>query len=187
MIRVGQIIITGLFLMLPNVYNTNLEKTVWETILRIILFTFTSWFLLFASIIFQDDDDEFEFFNKFWWLLLIHRYMIPLVAFVWMNEIMRLSKFFSNNSKTVPNNTKPMLPEATPLLQPIKEQSEEQVQKSSPAAKVPTTMFAPKQDAEPRQRMLRRGWKSRSLQPKLSASEQIAKLQALASGVETVV
>ena len=183
MVKLGQIILTSLFLILPNTYNVNLDKSVWETILRILLFTLTSWFQLFAAIVFEDDVDEFEFFNGIWWILIVQRYMIPLVGFVWMNTVLRVSRHFSNKQSmkvSKPSETEPLLVTDPQLLPEAK---------TSPAPqKQPTTMFAPPQSGgEPRQRMLRRSWKTRGLQPKLSQAEQLAKLQELSSEVDTVV
>jgi len=185
-VRLGQIIITSVFLILPNSYNTNLEKSAWETILRIFLFTLTSWFQLFAAVVFEDDVDEFEFFNCIWWILIVQRYMIPLVGFVWMTTIMRVSKHYSSKSIISPRK---LAAESTPLLETIVEESGVQMKASPPPPqKMPTTMFTspvPTGEGEPRHRMLRRGWKIRGLAPKLSAADQLAKLQALSTGVPT--
>jgi len=187
MIRCGQIVLTSIFLILPNTYNVNLEKSVWETLLRIFLFTFTAWFQLFAAIVFEDDLDEFEFFNSIWWILIVQRYMIPIVGFVWMNSLMRVSKRFSNKKTVSPHRSSSV--ESTPLLDSIEE--EEEIPKESPPPTVPqrqpTSMFAPLVPVgEPRQRMLRRSWKTRGLTPKISTEDQLKKLQALASGEDAV-
>ena len=186
-IRFGQILVTSVFLILPNTYNVNLQKSVWETILRIVLFTATAWFQLFAAMVFEDDVDVFEFFNGFWWILLVQRYMIPLVAFVWMATILRVSKHFSKTQTTIsPKQSH----ETTPLLETVDEEPPEPQNKvSPPPQRQPTSMFAaapavPTANGEPRQRMLRRSWKTRgALQPKLTPAETLAKLQALSSGV----
>lgn len=184
MVRLGQIILTSIFLILPNTYNVNLEKSVWETLLRIFLFTFTSWFQLFAAIVFEDDIDEFEFFNAIWWILIVQRYMIPIVGFVWMNTVLRVSKHFSNRSTISPKRSSSI--ETTPLLEEIVADEIQQEKASPPPQpKQPTTMFTTA-TPEPRQRMLRRSWKTRGLQPKLTPQEQLAKLQELGSGVAAV-
>jgi len=182
-IKLFQIILTSIFLILPNSYNVQLKKTAWETILRIFLFTLTAWFQLFAAIVFEDDVDEFEFFNGIWWILIIQRYMIPIVGFVWMNSLLRISKHFSNKQIIVRKSEE----SSKPLLETVIEE-EAFIEKSSPPRK-PTNMFAVpiKTDSEPRQRMLRRGWKTRGcLQPKLSQQEQLKKLQEMSAGVSTV-
>jgi len=184
MIRLFQIIVTSVFLILPNSYNVQLEKTVWETILRIFLFTLTVWFQLFSAIVFEDDVDEFEFFNGIWWILIIQRYMIPIVGFIWMNSLLRITKHFSNKRIIVRKSEEAL----KPLLETVIEEEEASIEKSSPPRQ-PTNMFAVpiKTAAEPRQRMLRRGWKTRgSLHPKLSPSEQLKKLQEISAGVSTV-
>jgi len=186
MVRLGQIILTSIFLILPNTYNVNLEKSIWETILRIFLFTLTSWFQLFAAVVFEDEIDEFEFFNGFWWVLIVQRYMIPLVGFVWMSTVMKVSRHFSHHSSvTAPQIS---LPETKPLLDQVLEEEVVTEKGSPPSTRKPTKMFTPPTQAgEPRQRMLRRSWKSRGLQPKLTPAEQLAKLQALGSDVDAVV
>ena len=184
-IRLGQIFLTGLFLILPNVYNINTEKTVWETIVRIVLFVATSWFQLFAAVVFEDDVDTFQFFNSIWWILIVQRYFIPIVAFVWMNSILRVTKKFSTNNSVANASKKPA--EQTPLLD-----CEEAVPvsaKTSPVvAREPTQMFAqPPQAGEPRQRTLRRNWKThQGLTPQLTPQQQLLKLQELATGVDAV-
>jgi len=184
MVRFGQIVLVSLFLILPNTYNVNLEKSIWETILRIFLFTVTSWFQLFAAMVFEDEVDEFEFFNGFWWILIVQRFMIPLVGFVWMGSVMRISKHFSSEQVTAAAPKRTL--ETVPLLK-ITEETAVTEKASPPPQRQPTTMFTPPvEGAAPRQRMLRRSWKTRGgLQPKLSPAEQLAKLQALSSEVPT--
>ena len=185
MIKCGQIILTSIFLILPNSFNTNLEKSPLETILRIVLFTITAWIQLFAAVVFEDEVDEFEFFNGFWWILIVQRFMIPLIGFVWMNLLLKVSKYFSNQKTISPKRVH--TPESTPLLEEVIQEIP-QDKKSPIPQKKPTTMFkSPLQEGEPRQRMLRRSWKTRgSLQPKMSQKDQIAKLQELSSGVDVV-
>ena len=79
-------------------------------------------------------------------------------------------------------------PETKPLLdQDLEEEVPEKGSPPSVPTRKPTKMFTPPTQAgEPRQRMLRRSWKSRGLQPKLTPAEQLAKLQALGSDVDAV-
>jgi len=187
-----QIVLISIFLILPNTYNTNLEKSVWETILRIFLFIFTCWVQLFALVVFEDKIDKFEYFNTIWWILIVQRYMIPIVGFVWMNTILRVTRQFSNQKIITPSKNEVN----TPLLDETKEETKNSlkennpVKTSPPPKKIPTSMFSPPTTTptgEPRQRMLRRAWKTRPvLNPKLSHKEQLAKLQALSSSESPV-
>lgn len=184
-----QVIGITVFIIVPNTYSIIHELSLWEIILRVFVFTFTSWFNLITVVTFNDRVNVFEFFNRIWWVLIIHRYLIPVVGILWMNSVMKMTEFYSNKQ------------EAESVTS---EESQALIELEDERAKKPTTLFqTPLPDeisesgvaAPPRQRRMKK-WNGgqahrRSVHitqstHQLSAREQLLKLQQMSTDVDAV-
>lgn len=82
-------------MVLPNAINSSAERVVWEYSFRCFLFLFSTWFCLFVSVLSNKQEDQAIFFNKYAWVLIAHRYLIPLVGILWMQTAMQMTSAFS--------------------------------------------------------------------------------------------
>jgi len=128
-----------LILMVPNTSAVMHKLKAWEVILRVAVFVVTSWFNLVALMISDTDVNVHRFFNKFWWVLVVHRMLIPAVAVVWMASIMHVTKRFSAPQRDTPTTDQEMqslLQGGDRSLSPSPDDIERQ---STPPASVPPT------------------------------------------------
>jgi len=211
-----QIITTALILCVPNPYALLHHLSLWEIVVRIFIFTITSWVQLISNIAGRDNEIcLYHFFNRFWWIFVVHKLLIPAIAVVWVNSVLSLSSGLSAREITkqpeININIKHALIEEKELPSTIPEtHSPEPVVPTMSAtvstnslmteSKTPTTLFTGEDEEAQPQRALRKKWRggsastkpvSRQQQRRLpqqlqSSEEQLKKLQRLAAMQDAV-
>ena len=211
-----QIITTALILCVPNPYALLHHLSLWEIVVRVFIFTVTSWVQLISNIAGRDNDIcLYHFFNRFWWIFVVHKLLIPAIAVVWVNSVLSLSSGLSAReiTKQPEIKIKHALLEEKERHSPIPEtHSPEPVVPTMTAtvstnslmteSKTPTTLFTGEDEESQPQRALRKKWRggvcsassnpvSRQQQRRLpqqlqSSEEQLKKLQRLAAMQDVV-
>ena len=205
----GWILYVLVLLLVPNAVNTIGVPSVWESGFRLFLFIFSTWFCMLVSISSKATVNYEHFFNQFMWVLLVHRYLIPLVGIIWMRALLQMSAIFSaRQTKRSPQPTTQYSQGEQRFVETSADLRNDDVELDiQDTAKKPTTLFqtietvTPGATSAPTRRRFLKKWpegataKSKSKRrsnvfgkPLSTASneDQVLKLQQLALGVDAV-